>query len=329
MRYAATALVALLIPAGGTAVAQHPVLTPGSWVAGGDYTPPPLLTDRPTTAEVLLAQGATGLMAPGGGPAPAPGGGADAGGADAGGDDNGTNPAQNATTFIASNEYYTLSGGNRINTTYARFKYPWFEKRGALLLEIPFVYYNFQATLPGLPQIGGLGDIRIQGSYNTWTSENKQLTLINFFEVFLPTADNAIVARSTLGTGNDLTAFNLGTGKYVFGPGLGLVYAIRPNFIFAPLYFYEASVFGNPNRPDIRRGKWRVFAMYAWESGVYTLPELQILTNYLTGNNDIYFAPEFGYSRKGTTAYLKPGVGIAPDTSDRQWGAEFGFRVMY
>lgn len=192
---------------------------------------------------------------------------------------------------------------------------------------MPYVYYNLQATFPNLPQIGGLGDVRIQGSYNTWTSDDKRLTLISFLEVFLPSADNAIVTRGP--GGNELTAFNLGTGKYVFGPGVGFVYAIQPNFIFAPVYFYEASAFGSSNRPDIRRGKWRVFAMYAWENGVYVLPEFQVLTNYLTGNNDIYVAPEIGYSRKGTIGYIKPGVGIDPDNNDRQWGLEVGVRILY
>jgi len=242
--------------------------------------------------------------------------------------DNGTNPAQNITTFIASNEYYTLDGGNRINTTYTRFKFPWYDKRGALLFEVPFVYYNFQAQDPGLPHVGGLGDIRMQASYNVWTSCDKHWTVIGFVQMFLPTADNTLLTRNSE-NGNELTAFNLGTGKYVAGPGVGVVYAIAPNFIIAPLYFFEASVFGNQDRPDIRRGKWRVFAMYAWENGVYVLPEFQALTNYLSGNNDIYVAPEVGYSTKRTTIYVKPGIGIAPDKNDRQWGLEFGARVQF
>lgn len=57
--------------------------------------------------------------------------------------------------------------------------------------------------------------------------------------------------------------------------------------------------------------------------------EFQSLTNYLTGNNDFYIAPEIGYSSKGTTAYIKPGVGIDPDANDRQWGIEFGFREVH
>lgn len=84
-----------------------------------------------------------------------------------------------------------------------------------------------------------------------------------------------------------------------------------------------------PAAMRIRRGKWRVFMMYAWESGAYVLPEFQVLTNYLTGNNDVYVAPELGYSHQGTTMYVKPGVGINPDQNDRDWGLEFGFRVQF
>lgn len=241
-------------------------------------------------------------------------------------EDNGTNPAQNITTFILTNEYYTLEGNDRINTTYLRYKFPTFGKRGSLLFELPLVYYNFQATDPNLPNVGGLGDIKLQGSFNTWTSPEKRLTMINFLEMYLPSADNAIIAR---GGGNDLTAFNLGTGKYVIGPGLGFVYAFAPNCIVAPLYFYEASVFGDSDRQDIRRGKWRLFFMYAWQSGFYVLPEFQLLTNYLTENNDAYVAPEIGFAKAGTTMYVKPGVGINPDFGDRDWGLEFGFRVQF
>ena len=86
---------------------------------------------------------------------------------------------------------------------------------------------------------------------------------------------------------------------------------------------------GDDARPEVRRGKWRIFGMYAWKSGLYVLPEFQVLTNYLSGNNDTYVAPEVGYSAKETTLYLKPGIGINPDLNDRQWGIEFGARVQF
>ncbi|MEZ6140821.1 MAG: hypothetical protein R3B84_09640 [Zavarzinella sp.] len=203
-------------------------------IESGVSEPRPLLVDQPSEAESILNNAATGALAP-----PASQSNANQGN---GGNDNGTNPAQNATTFILSNEYYYLQGGNQINTTYARLEYPWYDKRGALLFEIPFVYYDFTASSPALPQIGGLGDIRIQTSFNTWTSDDKKITVINLFEAFLPTADNAIAARGQ--TGNTITAFNLGTGKYVLGPGIGLVYAISPNAIIAPLYFMKHQYLG-------------------------------------------------------------------------------------
>jgi hypothetical protein len=263
-------------------------------------------------------------QAPAGG---APGAEGGAGGAGGGQDDNGTNPAQNATTFIATNEFFHIKGDNNINTTYARLKFPIYDKRGSVLLEIPFVHYDLRGLDPRLPQVGGLGDIKIQGSFNTWTSESKKLTLIHFLEFYIPSADNALVGR--VQNPNEFIAFNLGTGKYVLGPGLGFVYAIRPNFIFAPLYFYEASVAGDPNRAMIRRGKFRIFAMYALPSGLYALPEFQAVTNYFNGNTDFYFAPEIGYSHKRTTIYVKPGFGIDAEPGDRLWGIEFGARVMF
>ena len=305
--------VTLLVPL--TADAQDPQLAP----------PGPADTLR-SLAEMATSPGQsfstlTGQSVPDGGGASGGGGGG------ASQQDNGTNPAQNLTTFILTNEYYTLDGGNRINTTYARFKFPTLDKRGSVLFEVPYVYYDFRANLPNTVPIGGLGDVRIQSTFNFWTSADKRLTAILFGQAFLPTADNAILAKPLPET--SLTVFNLGTGKYVLGGGVGLVYAFAPNFLVAPIYLYEPSVFGNPNRPNIRRGKWRVFAMYAWENGLYVLPEFQIVTNYLTEDNDIYLAPELGFERKGTTIYVKPGFGIDAQPGERQWGLELGLRVQF
>lgn len=307
----------------GSATASDPFLPPGGegWASGL------MLTQQPDPVPVMPAYTPEQLTGPAvstltGQPAAHEGG--EGGGASGG---NGTNPAENVTTFIVSNEFYQLNGGNQINTTYTRFKFPVYDGRGSLLLEIPYVYYNLRSTFPNAPEIGGLGDVKIQGSFNTWTSESKKFTVINFVEAFLPTADNTLVNRP-LNPGT-LAAFNLGTGKYVLGAGMGVVYAISPTTIIAPLYFFEGSAFGNRDRAVIRRGKFRLFAMKAWKNGVYVLPEFQALTNYLNGGTDFYMAPELGLSRKGTTAYVKPGFGIDDGPGERQWGLEFGFRVQF
>ena len=270
-------------------------------------------------SQQLLTQGGQGLEQA------MPGGGA---GGENGGEqqDNGTNPAQNTRpTFIARNEYYSLDGGNQINTTFATLKYPILKKRGSFLMEVPYTFYDL--VIPARAQIGGLNDIKFQMNYNWWTSASKKLTMIGFMELFIPSADNTLLV--SVPNPNEAIGVSIGTGKYVLGPGLGFVYAIAPNFIFAPLYFYEFSVAGIDARPDIKRGKFRIFAMYALPSGLYTLPELQIITNYFNGRTDKYFAPEVGYSTAGSTFYIKPGIGIAPDQNDRRWGIEIGARLMY
>jgi len=249
------------------------------------------------------------------------------GGAAAGGQNNGTNPAAPATSFSASNEFYRLRGGDSINTVYTRFKYPWFGGKGAVTLEIPYVYYDLSGSAPSVPHIGGLGDIAINTSYNLWQSESKKLTVVGLLNSFIPTADNLLLGRP-LPEGS-LAAFNLGTGKYVLAPGVAFVYAFAPNFFVAPLYLFEASAFGNEDRPDIRRGKFKLFAMYAWESGAYLLPEFQALTNYLNGSTDFYLAPEFGYTLKGTTVFVKPGFGIGVKTGEREWGLVIGAKINF
>ncbi len=238
---------------------------------------------------------------------------------------NGTNPAQNVRMAIVSNEYYRLDGGNKINTDYLRLKFPVVGGRGALLAEIPFNFYNLSNPVQG--QVGGIGDLKFQLNYNLWQSESRQLTFLTMLEAYIPSADNILLTQ--IPDANQFAALSIGKGKFQLGPGMGFVYAIRPNFIFAPLYFYEFSVAGNNNRPDISLGKWRIFMMYAFPSGVYVLPELQIVTNYLSGNSDIYFAPELGISIKGTTFYAKPGFGFSPSPGDREWGIDFGVRVAF
>jgi hypothetical protein len=249
------------------------------------------------------------------------------GGGGGGGENNGTNPAAPVTSFSAQNEYFALKGGDSINTVYTRFKYPWFGGKGGVTLEIPYVYYDLSGSAPTLPHVGGLGDVAINTSYNLWQSESKKITVVGLFNTFIPTADNLLVSRP-LPVGS-LAAFNLGTGKYVLAPGAALVYAFAPNFFIAPLYLFECSAFGNEEQPDIRRGKFRLFAMYAWKSGVYLLPEFQALTNYQNGSTDFYLAPELGYTTKGTTLLIKPGFGLDAKPGEREWGISFGAKINF
>jgi len=253
---------------------------------------------------------------------PAPKDAADDGGGE---QNNGTNPAQNVRTAIVRDEWNRLDGGNRINTTYLSLKFPCLDRRGALIIEMPFNHFNLVGPVPG--QIGGLGDLKFQLNYNAWVSDDRRTTFLTMLEMFIPSADNFLLTR--IGNPNSFIAQSIGTGKYILGPGVGVVYAIEKNFIVAPLYFYERSVAGADRQPEINRGKLRVFLMYAWPDGTYVLPEFQVVTNFQDANNDVYFGWEVGYSAKGTTFYVKPGIGIHPNPGDRDWGIEFGVRVQF
>ncbi len=317
--------------AAATASAQEPlpatstsgVQIRSAWEGDANRGPRAFRLAALSNANVSSAPEATVIQAE---PMPAPIDGVGSPQADGGGQqDNGTNPAQNAKTAIIANEFYHLDGGNEINTVYVRLKFPILEKRGALLIEVPYKWYDLTSPIEG--EVGGLGDVKLQLSYNACASDDRQWTFITFLEMFIPSADNILF--NFIADSNQFTALDVGSGKYVLGPGAGVVYAPRSNFIIAPLYFYEGSVAGDDNRPDISRGKFRFFMMYAWPSGLYLLPEFQLVTNFKTWNNDAYVAPEVGYSTKGSTFYIKPGLGIAPDTNDRAWGVEFGVRVLF
>src|SRR5262245_27310441 len=85
--------------------------------------------------------------------------------------DNGPNPAQTARTVIVRNEVTRVDGGNRINTTYLSFKFPCLDRRGALIVEVPFNHYNL--VDPVRLQLGGLGDVKLQLNYNAWVSDDR------------------------------------------------------------------------------------------------------------------------------------------------------------
>jgi hypothetical protein len=105
------------------------------------------------------------------------------------------------------------------------------------------------------------------------------------------------------------------------------VYAFIATSIFAPIYQHEFSYAGDPNRPNIHRGVVRVYFMNAWQSGLYVLPEAQLLIDYTNTNRlDVFPMPEVGYSRKGTTFFVKPGLGINPGPNNRKVGVNFGIR---
>jgi hypothetical protein len=307
------------------AVAQPaPLPPPGaeSWTFGASAAPPavppppmPLDPAAVGPSQQMLQDGATGQAAAGG--AKPAGEGDDAGGG------NGTNPADTTRRFVLRNEYLELGNGVLVNTTSARFNFPVLGKRGTLGLELPFNYLD--PRVPTVGPVGGLGDLKVGLSVNLWSSENKKVTLLGGADFWFPTADNILLDRKLSAAA--ITFQDIGTGKFRAAPFAGGVYAFSPAFLVAGLYQHEFSFAGDETRRDIHRGFVRLFLMKAWATGVYVLPEAQILIDYQNrGDLDVYLAPEVGFSRKGTTLFAKPGFGINPDPNNRYFGVNFGIR---
>jgi hypothetical protein len=167
--------------------------------------------------------------------------------------------------------------------------------------------------------------------------QSKTFKVLAGVDLYVPSAESELFVSPAT---NGFIDQSLGSGKYRIEPAVGFVWSPRPNILFAPLYFHDVSVAGDPSRPDVSLGKWKIFAMYAWRSGTYVLPELQIVTNYnndalppnLRSNTDVFLRPEIGQvlNADGTTVYIKPGFHLAdPGPLNRKWGLEAGMRMKF
>lgn len=268
-------------------------------------------------SQQLLQDGATGQAA-GESKQSDEGGGKDGG--------NGTNPADTAQTFVLRNEYLELGNGTVLNTTIARFNFPMFGGRAKLGFEVPF--NSIDPRVPTVGPLGGLGDIKAGVSGALWASEGKKLTIVGGVDFWAPTADNVLLTSRP--NTNTITFQDIGTGKFRVAPFVAGVYAFDKTFFFAPVYQHEFSIAGDETRANIHRGVVKLFMSKAFASGVYVLPEAQILIDYQNGNDlDVFLAPEVGFSKKGTTVYVKPGFGINPDPNNRYFGVNFGVRQSF
>jgi hypothetical protein len=88
-----------------------------------------------------------------------------------------------------------------------------------------------------------------------------------------------------------------------------VVWKLQPNILFAPVYEQDISFAGDPKRLPLNIGKCRIFGMYAWPTGTYVLPELQIVQSYNRYNlmevDGIRLAPG---TRLNTKVFFRPEI---------------------
>lgn len=240
------------------------------------------------------------------------------------GRENGTNPAEYVRSVLVTNHFVKLKNGGNLNTSLLQFKWPIYHGRGGLLFEAPYSTYDHKRD--NMDRVGGFGDLKGQVNYSVYTTSDNTGTLVAYLEAFIPSADDKLL--SEISNSNDLTVLDIGTRRYVLGPGIGYVWAPLPNFFFAETFFYEFDVAGN-DRDEVSRIQARWFAMYAWENGFYIMPEIRGLSNHVRDDQDYAWASEVGFTANRTTFYAKTDNGLSSDGIRRDWGVEFGVRMNY
>jgi hypothetical protein len=269
--------------------------------------------------------------------------------ANAGTQDNGTDPSVFAKRMVVYNDFNHLRNGIDVNVNYFDLYFPGLKdakevERFLLKVEMPFVnaQNNLGRLLPPAeaseapPAVSGVGDILFRFFILPWYNESRDFKILTGVDLYIPSAQGELLFSPLT---NGFSELQLGTGKYRLAPLLGFVRAVKPNFLIAPIYFQDVSVAGDPSRPNINIGKFRFFVMYAWPSGWYVLPELQIVTNYHAIPNtiidrftEVFLRPEVGkvLNKDGTTVYVEPGFGLRNSSPvNRKWGIEAGLRMRY
>jgi len=255
---------------------------------------------------------------------------------------NGTDPRDMASKFMPYYRHTELESG-LIQNEFVLFGLMALTKKWAFTYEIPLAYHRDitgtancsglptipcfgtipggGATLPnGLPASGqgkaaGIGDgnVRIFGSVGHALGGD----WMTGFEFGIPIASEDVLGSETATLSPMLVYVkNLG-----FWPG--------PGAFFAAMNFYKFDIWKTAGRGAIRQyiGRW-FFMLPLHPSGIYALPEFQLIYDWMSDNFSVWIGPEFGKMvGPGQIAYFKPGWGIKNSLeADRKWSLEVGFR---
>jgi hypothetical protein len=137
----------------------------------------------------------------------------------------------------------------------------------------------------------------------------------------VPTNDDTLLS-------SNLTDLDAGMGRFTLGPGVGIIWAPVSNFFFGETFLFRFDIDGNAHQ-DIQQLQARWFMMYAWQNGLYVMPEFHLLSDFFYEHRDYAFGSEFGYTANNTTFFVSPNTGRDASLISRDWGIAFGFRYNY
>jgi hypothetical protein len=253
-------------------------------------------------------------------------------------DDTGTNPANFTYDFRLYSEMASLknSGGSLLTHT-AEFRWPLGrdvanlkgEEQGSLFYDMGKKfgmrfrarYQNLSVDNPGAApfntsEVSGIGDFDARVLYLAYAS--KRVILVPGLEAFFDTASNDA----------------LGSGKTSLGP---VVFAVFPGILggsslFAPGYQYVFDIAGDDTRPDISRSQIDLYFVWLLAKGKnWLIVDPQIVLDHENDKELGTVEAEWGFMiapSVGTSAYLRPGVGIGADRP-YSWNLEVGLKFVW
>jgi len=173
----------------------------------------------------------------------------------------------------------------------------------------------------------GMGDLNLRFFFKPeeleWGYDNSKLTGSIMFgsEILFPTATQEVLGNESL----------------ILSPMLVFVHDTPTHGFFAMMNFYDFTAFKDRRRDKVKQYRGRWFLMQPltkpgpWYGGIYLLPEFQPVYNF-EGNNSFsfWFGPEVGKMIKpGVIVYAKPGWGVSPTSTEREFTFEFGWRWFF
>ena len=173
----------------------------------------------------------------------------------------------------------------------------------------------------------GMGDLNLRFFFKPeeleWGYDNSKLTGSIMFgsEILFPTATEEVLGNESL----------------ILSPMLTFVHD-TPTFGFIALMnFFDFTAFKDRRRDKTKqfRGRWFIMQPLTkpgpWYGGIYLLPEFQPVINF-EGDNSFSFwvGPEVGkIIGEGKILYAKPGWGVSPTSTEREFTFEFGWRWFF